>query len=74
MLFKILNNDPFGDEAKFGPFVALVVHLIRMAWVGFLAVCCVMACVGALVLFAFFVKIIIMAFGLFLSPIPFLER
>lgn len=73
-LFRILGNDPTGEEAKYGFFIATVLSTFRGLWSLTLGVFMLFLSVVVLVLgiqiFLLFIKLI----DLFTTDIPFIAR
>lgn len=74
MILKVLTNDPDGDVARYGEFGAWIMMILRAAWVIFICVMGIAAGIAILVLIGLIIKMVIAFFGLFMSPIPFIER
>jgi hypothetical protein len=72
-MFSLLSNDPTGDSHH-GEFFAWVMLLWRFAVNIFIGVLVVASMLTVLVFMAVCVKVILFIFGLFITPIPFVER
>lgn len=74
VILKVLTNDPDGDVAAYGEFGAWIIMILRGVWVLFICVMGLAAGIAILVLIGLIIKLVIAFFGLFMSPIPFIER
>lgn len=71
---KLLNNDPTGDVAQYGEFVAWILMLARFVYTIFLGVAMLAMGIGCLLCAGMAIKLILMVFGAFTTDIPFIER
>lgn len=73
-MIRILNNDPFGDDDRYGPVLGFIVHLLRMLKVMVLGIAMLSGGLIILIVGGMIVKLFLMGFGLFVTDIPFEHR